>query len=188
MPGPRVNQVGTSAGGAGDRLICLRPVIEAGILGPALNAKSQRWALVEKDDCHRIVPHLRGALELHGFHVRTGSAEENLKIRQIPQMRDRAHVPQDGTTLRRGHARWRTFFHAGCYEGPAQAETPGIYVGMLLLPGRRARATTAGARLKRDEPRRGWAAGLTEQGRRGCNGVYGAGDKLDFRSRWLKNR
>jgi hypothetical protein len=56
MPGPRVNQVGTSAGGAGDRLVCLRPVIEAGILGPALNAKSQRWALVEKDDCHRIVP------------------------------------------------------------------------------------------------------------------------------------
>jgi hypothetical protein len=103
-------------------------------------------------------------------------------------MRDRAHVPQDGTTLRRGQARWRTFFHAGCYEGPAQAETPGIYVGMLVLPGRRARATTAGARLKRDEPRRGWAAGLTEQGRRGCNGVYGAGDKLDFRSRWLKNR
>jgi hypothetical protein len=119
MPGPRVNQVGTSAGGAGDRLVCLRPVIEAGIFGPALNAKSQRWALVEKDDCHRIVPHLRGALELHGFHVRTGSAEENLKIRQIPQMRDRAHVPQDGTTLRTGQARGRTFFHAGCYRRPS---------------------------------------------------------------------
>ena len=35
---------------------------------------------------------------------------------------------------------------------------------------------------KRNEPRRGWAAGLTEQGRRGCIGVYGAGDDVDFRS------
>src|SRR5271165_1807499 len=85
MPGPRVNQVGPSAGGAGNRLVGLRAVIEAGILGPALNAMSKRWALVEKDDCHRIVPHLRGALELHRFHVRARSTEENLKIRQIPR-------------------------------------------------------------------------------------------------------
>jgi hypothetical protein len=69
----------------------------------------------------------------------------------------------------------------GVYEGPAQAETPGIYVGKLVLPARCAAATALEAD-KREEPRRGWAAGLTEQGRRGCNGVYGAGDKADFRS------
>ena len=148
MPSPRVNQVGTTAGGAGDRLICLGPIIKAGILGPALNAKSQRWALVEKDDCHRIVPHLCGALELHGFHVRTGSAEENLKVRQIPEMRNRAHVPHHGTALRTGQGLGSTLFHTGCYEGPAQADTPGIYVGMLVLPDRCATATAAARRGK----------------------------------------
>jgi hypothetical protein len=182
MPSPRVHQVGTSAGGAADRLIGFRSVIKTGILGPPLNTKSERWALVEKDDCHRIVPHLCGAPELHGFHVRTSSAVENLNIRQIPHMRDRMHVPEGGTIRRTGQGRWRTFFHAGCYGGPAQAETPGIYVGMLVLLARCAPATALGAGFKRDEPRRGWAAGLTEQGRRGCNGVYGAGDKVDFRS------
>ena len=78
--------------------------------------------------------------------------------------------------MRTGQRSWRAFFHAGCYEGPAWAEIPGIYLGMLIPPAR-----VRGCE-KSDEPRRGWAAGLTEQGRRGCIGVYGAGDKVDFRS------
>jgi len=104
----------------------------------------------------------------------------------------RAHVPHGGTTMRTSPGLWRTLFHAGCYEGTACTETPEIYVGMLVPPDGRAAATGAQSRAargrKRNEPRRGWAAGLTEQGRRGCIGVYGAGDKVDFRSGWLKNR
>ena len=126
-----------------------RPVIEAGIFGEALNAKSQRWALVEKDGCHRIVPHLRGALELHGFHVRTGSAEENLKIRQIPRCvivrTCRRTAPHCGRVRLVG----ARFSMLDVTEGPAQADTPGIYVGMLVLPGRCARATTAGRQTQK---------------------------------------
>ena len=82
--------------------------------------------------------------------------------------------------MRKGQRRWRTFFHAGCYEGPAQAETPNLrrYAGLASA----LRGGNTSGTPEKDEPRRGWAAGLTEQGRRGCNGVYGAGDKVDFRS------
>ena len=99
-----------------------------------------------------IVPHLCGALELRGFYVRTGRTEENFNVRQIPQMRDRTRVLQDSTTVRTSQGRWRTFFHVGWYEGPAQAETPGIYVGMLVLPARCAAATPLGRRKKEMSP------------------------------------
>ena len=61
-------------------------------------------------------------------------------------------MPEDGSTLRTGQGRWRTFFHAGCYEGPAQAETPEIYVGMLVLPTRCAAATALAAPKKKLSP------------------------------------